>query len=117
MTDALAEQLEKLRASFFALETQRAMLGDVIEPAIAATRQQLATLEAQAAPSSPERAPLQERRLLTILFTDIVGSTSLAEKLDPEDLRVTIAKLHETVGNLIIRNHGTVAQYLGDGML
>ncbi len=76
-----------------ALEKQRSTLGDaVVDPALAALRQQLATLEAQA-PAVP--APAEERRLITILFTDVVGSTGLAESLDPEEWRRTIAKLRD----------------------
>ncbi len=75
-------------------------------------REKLAALQAQLAPTSTE-----ERRLITILFTDIVGSTALAERLDPEEWRKIVAKLHETVGNAISQHHGTVAQYLGDGLL
>lgn len=113
MSESIAEQIEKLRTALATLETQRAILGDAIEPAIAATRQQIEALEAQRAAASP----VEERRLITILFTDVVGSTSLAEKLDPEEWRQTVARLHETVGNIVAQYHGSVAQYLGDGLL
>ncbi len=97
------------------LEGQRPLLGDaVVEPALAGLRQQLTALEAQAA---TEPTPIEERRLVTILFTDIVGSTQMAEKLDPEEWRETVAKLHKSVGNIIARHQGRVAQYLGDGLL
>src|SRR5512143_3542813 len=104
MADAVAEQIEKLRTSLAALEGQRALLGDaVIEPALVALRSQINALEAQrtaeAAPS-----PIEERRLITILFTDVVGSTALAEKLDPEEWRHTVAHLHATVGDLIAQH-------------
>lgn len=115
MADALGAQIEKLAASLAALQAQRALVGDVLDPAIAATRQQLDTLQSQQRTLAPP--PVQERRLITILFTDVVGSTALAEKLDPEDWRETVAQLHSTVGNLIAQHQGTVAQYLGDGLL
>lgn len=116
MTDSLQAQIEKLSASLAALEAQRTVLGDVIEPAIAVTRQQLSALEAQLE-AEVETKPAEERRLISIFFIDIVGSTSLAEKLDPEEWRQTVAKLHATVGIIITAHHGTVAQYLGDGLL
>ncbi len=107
-------QIEKLRASLAALEAQRAILGEVIEPAIAATRQQLAALEAL---ERKQSAPAEERRLVTILFTDIVDSTSIASRLDPEEWRQILSAVHSTVGDLIAQNGGRVAQYLGDGLL
>ncbi len=115
MTNAVQAELEKLRAAMTGLEVQRAVLGDaIVEPALAGLRLQIAALEAQ---PQADVAPADERRLITILFTDIVGSTALAEKLDPEDWRQTVAQLHATVGNLITQHQGTVAQYLGDGLL
>lgn len=97
------------------LEAQRAMLGDaIVEPALAALRQQLAALEGQAAAAS---SPGEERRIVTILFTDIVGSTALAEKLDPEDWREVVAAVHSMAGSLIQQHEGSVIQYLGDGLL
>jgi class 3 adenylate cyclase/tetratricopeptide (TPR) repeat protein len=117
MPDAIAEQIDKLRTSLAALEGQRALLGDaVVEPALAALRTQINALEAQR-DAQETRAPVEERRLITILFTDVVGSTALAEKLDPEEWRQTVAKLHVTVGDLIAQHQGQVAQYLGDGLL
>ncbi len=58
-----------------------------------------------------------ERRQLTVLFCDIVGSTALATRLDPEDLREVIAAYHRSVAETVRRLDGFVAQYLGDGAL
>ena len=115
MAESLQAQMEKLHASINGLEAQRSVLGDaIVDPALAALRQQLAGLEEQAA---AQAAPVEERRIVTILFIDMVGSTSLAEKLDPEEWRQVMVKLHTTLGETIIAHHGTVAQYLGDGLL
>lgn len=115
MAMSLQTQVEELRASIAALEEQRGVLGDkVVAPALAASRQQLAILEERL---GAEAAPADERRLVTILFTDMVGSTSAAEKLDPEEWRQLVSKLHATLGDSIIAHHGTIAQYLGDGLL
>ncbi|MFN2120196.1 MAG: adenylate/guanylate cyclase domain-containing protein, partial [Anaerolineales bacterium] len=58
-----------------------------------------------------------ERKPVTILFTDIVGSTSLAEKLDPEEWKEIVSGAHRRVGEAIYRYEGTIAQLLGDGVL
>ena len=58
-----------------------------------------------------------ERRQLTVMFCDLVGSTSLSEQLDPEDLRKIMQAYQETCGKVIRRFEGNIAQYLGDGLL
>ena len=63
----------------------------------------------------PKRAP--ERRQLTILFCDLVGSTSLSEKLDPEDYRQVILGYQQVAEKVVQRYEGYIAQYLGDGLL
>ena len=97
------------------------MLGDaIVDPALAALRGQLAALKEQALleeQTAAQAAPVEERRMVTILFIDMVGSTSLAEKLDPEEWRQVVVKLHTTLGETITAHHGTIAQYLGDGLL
>lgn len=115
MVETLQAQMEKLRHSINRLEAQREVLGDdVVDPALAALQQQLAALEEQV---STQAVPAEERRLVTILFMDMVGSTSMAEKLDPEEWRQVMNKLHTTLGDTVVAHHGSVAQYLGDGLL
>lgn len=58
-----------------------------------------------------------ERKPVTILFTDIVGSTSIAEKLDPEEWREIVSGAHQRVSEAVYRYEGTIAQLLGDGVL
>ena len=58
-----------------------------------------------------------ERRQLTVLFCDIVGSTALAEQLDPEELRDVIRTYQERCAEVIQHFDGYIAQYLGDGLL
>ena len=62
-------------------------------------------------------SPGAERRQLTVMFCDIVDSSSLSEKLDPEDLREVIRDYQETCNKVISRFEGHIAQYLGDGLL
>jgi class 3 adenylate cyclase/predicted ATPase len=58
-----------------------------------------------------------ERRQLTVMFCDLVGSTPLAEKLDPEDLRQVILAYQQTCAEQIRRFEGYLAHYVGDGLL
>jgi class 3 adenylate cyclase len=58
-----------------------------------------------------------ERRQLTVLFCDVVGSTALASRLDPEDLREIIGAYHRRVAETVVRFDGFVAKYMGDGVL
>lgn len=63
--------------------------------------------------SSPEA----ERRQLTVMFADLVGSTALAARLDPEDMREVIGTYHRRIAETVGRLGGFVAKYLGDGVL
>ncbi len=58
-----------------------------------------------------------ERRQLTVMFCDLVGSTVLSERLDPEELREVVREYQQVSGEIIVRFGGYVAQYLGDGLL
>jgi class 3 adenylate cyclase len=58
-----------------------------------------------------------ERRQLTVMFCDLVGSTDLSTRLDPEDLRSIIGSYHRCCTELVERNGGFVAKYMGDGVL
>ena len=68
--------------------------------------------------SLPARsAPEAERRQLTVLFCDLVGSTQLSGQLDPEDLRAVVRAYQEAADEVIQHYAGHIAQYLGDGLL
>jgi len=58
-----------------------------------------------------------ERRQLTVMFCDLVGSTALSVRLDPEDLREVIAAYHRYVAVTVARFGGFVGRYMGDGVL
>ena len=58
-----------------------------------------------------------ERRQLSVVFCDLVGSTELSARLDPEDLREIIGVYHKTVAAVLTRYGGFVAKYMGDGVL
>ena len=67
-------------------------------------------------PSAPpeDRA---ERRQVTVMFSDLVGSTALSARMDPEDLREVISAYHKCVADAVQRFGGFVAKYMGDGVL
>jgi class 3 adenylate cyclase len=58
-----------------------------------------------------------ERRQLTVMFCDLVGSTALSARLDPEDMREVIAAYHRAVAEIVAGFDGFVAKYMGDGVL
>jgi class 3 adenylate cyclase/predicted ATPase len=70
-----------------------------------------------AAPPEPKPRDDAERRQLTVMFTDLVGSTALSTRLDPEDLRCVIGAYHKCVAETVTRFDGFVAKYMGDGVL
>ena len=72
----------------------------------------------QSAPlAATPHAPEAERRQLTVMFCDLVDSTSLAQRLDPEDYRAVVRAYQEAAVGAIQPFDGYVAQYLGDGLL
>jgi len=79
-----------------------------------------AAAPAASATAAPRDAPAPaeaERRQLTVMFCDMVGSTELSARLDPEDLREVIAAYHRAVAEVVARFDGFVAKYMGDGVL
>jgi hypothetical protein len=87
-------------------------------PETAASQDQPADQSASVAP--PEAAPETpdaERRQLTVLFCDLVDSTALSRRLDPEDYRAVVRVYQAACAEVIQRFDGHIAQYLGDGLL
>jgi class 3 adenylate cyclase len=58
-----------------------------------------------------------ERRQLTVMFCDLVGSTALSARLDPEDMRQVIRAYQDAVSGVVARYDGFVAKFMGDGIL
>jgi Adenylate and Guanylate cyclase catalytic domain len=65
----------------------------------------------------PEPSGEAERRQVTIMFSDLVGSTALSARMDPEDLREIVAAYQKCVAETVRRFGGFVAKYMGDGVL
>ena len=66
---------------------------------------------------APQRADAAERRQVTVMFSDLVGSTALSARMDPEDLREVISAYQKCVAETVQRFGGFVAKYMGDGVL
>ena len=70
--------------------------------------------------SSPQSAPPEdraERRQVTVMFCDLVGSTALSARMDPEDLREVITAYQKCVAETVGRLGGFIAKFMGDGVL
>jgi class 3 adenylate cyclase len=109
----LDAQIEKLSAAIAGLESQRKGLGDaVVDPAIAALREQMAQIE------TGGDAPIaDERKLVTIVFTDVSGFTALSEKLDPEKVRDLINACFDWLVPVVQKYGGTIDKFIGDEIM
>src|SRR6478672_13204504 len=67
--------------------------------------------------AQPRTSDTAERRQVTVMFCDLVGSTALSGRMDPEDLREVISAYQKCVAETVRRFGGFVAKYLGDGVL
>jgi class 3 adenylate cyclase len=65
----------------------------------------------------PRPQDTAERRQVTVMFSDLVGSTALSARMDPEDLREVISAYQKCVAETVQRFGGFVAKYMGDGVL
>ena len=106
---------QQLEAAIQALEAQRALLGDaVVDASLGALRARLAAL---ASPAEPAVEPTQTLKQVSILFLDVVGSTTLAQHLDPEDISAVMDDALAR-GSAVVEQHGgKVLQYAGDNIL
>src|SRR6516162_9965954 len=66
---------------------------------------------------TPHPEDRAERRQVTVMFSDLVGSTALSARMDPEDLREVISAYQKCVAETVQRFGGFVAKYMGDGVL
>src|SRR5438270_115187 len=85
--------------------------------AVGALGASAATRAPTAAVSDAPATAEAERRQLTVMFCDLVGSTPLSTRFDPEDLREIIGAYHRCVADTVSRFSGFVAKYMGDGVL
>jgi class 3 adenylate cyclase len=100
----------QIEQSIAALEGQRVILGDaVVDPAIAALQEKLATL------SPPTLS--QQRKLITVLFADVSGFSTLAEMMDAEEVNEIINNLWQRLDGIIVEYGGKVDKHIGDAVM
>jgi class 3 adenylate cyclase/predicted ATPase len=109
LRDLTADDLRELGVA--SVGHRRKLLSAISELS-AASDSAMATSSAQL--PAPDAA---ERRQLTVMFCDLVGSTAMSARLDPEDMRAIIGDYHKCCASLIAANGGFVAKYMGDGVL
>lgn len=120
--DAFAEQEITLEALWHLTEDDLKELGLPIGPRRIVLAEIAAKSEgqndSQPEVKKPETSTREaERRQLTVMFCDMVGSTAMSQELDPEDLRDIMRRYHEAVAGSIARYGGYLAAHLGDGVL
>ena len=81
------------------------------------TKPELVPSEAPSTIAEPAKDTAAERRQVTVMFSDLVGSTALSARMDPEDLREVISAYQKCVAETVRRFGGFVAKYMGDGVL
>ena len=120
----MAAEQQQLEAAIAGLEAQRALLGDaVVDLATGSLRTRLAALQQAAGGASvptptPTPAPAEQTlKQVSVLFLDVVGSTTLAQHLDPEDIHAVMDGTLAACTNLVEAQHGRVLQYAGDNLL
>ena len=109
----MSTEQQQLEAAIHGLESQRGLLGDAVaDAALAPLRAKLAALVA----AQPDAAD-QTLRQVTILFLDAVGSTTLSQQLDPEDIYAVMNGTLSACTAIVEQHRGRVMQYAGDSLL
>jgi class 3 adenylate cyclase/tetratricopeptide (TPR) repeat protein len=112
----MSEQ-EDLQQAIITVEAQRATLGDsAVDTVLAGLRQKLAELQAAGGRTADQTSD-GERRIVTVLFCDVAGSTALAENMDPETWAEIIDHAFQQLTGPVDRFDGTVARLMGDAIL
>jgi len=107
---------EQLKQAMAALEAQRAILGDaIVEAALGPMRKELAELEQ--AEGQRTAGFGDERKQVTVLFSDISGFTSLTDKVDHETVRELVNACFEHLLPIIEKYEGTVEKFIGDEIM
>lgn len=102
------DEIKNLRAAIAALDAQRALLGDaVVETALIPLQEKLAALEL--------RLTEPQLKHITVLFSDIVGSTQFSQQRDPEDIQAILNGALQRFQEVINRHEGRVLRFMGDG--
>ena len=102
---------EQIESAIAALEAQRALLGDAV------VRMAVAPLQEELAARRHTERGTQQLKTVTVLFMDVVGSTQLSERLDPEDVHAVMDTALERLTSIVQAHRGRVLQYAGDSLL
>jgi len=108
LSELTDQDLERLGVSLGHRRRMLRAIRELVGPAPAA---------AQPAVTEPKPQDTAERRQLTVMFCDLVGSTALSAGLDPEDMREVIRAYQDACSGAIARYDGFVAKFMGDGVL
>jgi class 3 adenylate cyclase len=110
---------ETLKELGVAAVGHRLKLLDAISALRADASGKLPSADIATASSAPSASPEDraERRQVTVMFSDLVGSTALSPRMDPKDLREVISAYQKCVAETVQRFGGFVAKYMGDGVL
>jgi class 3 adenylate cyclase/tetratricopeptide (TPR) repeat protein len=110
MSQTDSEQINRIKQSIASLEAQKEQLGEqVVETSIRALRVQLSELE------ETLKSSYQQRKLATILFTDVVGSTRLGQYLEPDEVLDLMDKSLKRLATAVQQRGGHVTRFQGDG--
>ena len=111
LSDLAESDLEKLG---FSLGHRRKLLRALAARQPASSQAQTASAEAPPITAETQTA---ERRQVTVLFSDLVGSTALANEIDPEEMSMLIRRYQDACAGAIVRFDGFIAKFMGDGVL
>ena len=119
-------ELAPLESAIAALQAQRAVLGDaLVDAALAPLLERLAALSARLEPAPPpapppesstSAAPARRLRQVSVLFLDIVGSTQLIQRLDPEEVQAVVDGALAAFTAIVQQHGGEVLRYAGDSL-
>jgi len=96
-------------------EPEMRFCGECAAPLVAGAVPSPSTTARPRTPAAP--APIAERRLVSVLFADLVGFTLFAEERDAEEVRDTLSRYFELAGEVIARHGGTVEKFIGDAVM
>jgi class 3 adenylate cyclase/tetratricopeptide (TPR) repeat protein len=120
MSPTIEEQIERLKSTITEMEAQREALGDaVVQKAVEPLCEKLTELNRllEASKVPPPEIPLKQRKLITILFMDIVGSTSIIQHMDPEDVSEIFDANLKRLAQPVEDHGGHVTSFTGDGFM
>jgi class 3 adenylate cyclase/tetratricopeptide (TPR) repeat protein len=110
----MADTTAAIESAIAALEAQRHALGSaVVDAALVPLQRELQRLRAQPEPELPR----EQLKQVSVLFVDVVGSTAIGQRLNPEEIHVVMDGALARFTTAVKAHHGRVLKYIGDGML